>query len=79
MWVLCFGIWFCVSAFGLTAAACYWLDYTGCLDSSLAFADVALRIGAISCICALVEILPIGDDNYTVPGSAALLAALWLR
>jgi len=72
---------FCASAFALTTAACYWLLLTGCLalPSTLAFADVALRIGAISCICALVEILPIGDDNYTVPGSAALLAALWLR
>eukprot|EP00532_Pseudo-nitzschia_australis_P010004 CAMPEP_0168239080 /NCGR_PEP_ID=MMETSP0140_2-20121125/21292_1 /TAXON_ID=44445 /ORGANISM="Pseudo-nitzschia australis, Strain 10249 10 AB" /LENGTH=522 /DNA_ID=CAMNT_0008173283 /DNA_START=260 /DNA_END=1825 /DNA_ORIENTATION=+ len=70
---------FCASAFALTTAACYWLLLTGCLalPSTLAFADVALRIGAISCICALVEILPIGDDNYTVPGSAALLAALW--
>lgn len=70
---------FGVFAFGLTLAICSWLIATGALPSSLAFSELATRIFAISCICALVEVLPVGDDNYTVPGSAALLSWLWLR
>ncbi len=70
---------FAVFASGLTLAICSWLIATGVLPSSLAFTELATRIAAISCICALVEILPVGDDNYTVPGSAALLSYLWLR
>jgi len=70
---------FAVSAFAVTLGVCCWLIATGALSSSLTLVALATRILAISCICALVEILPIGDDNYTVPGSAALLSALWLR
>lgn len=70
---------FAVFASGLTLGICSWLITMGALPSSLVFSELARRIVAISCICALVETLPIGDDNYTVPGSAALLAWLWLR
>ena len=70
---------FAVFAFGLTLGVTSWLIATGALTSSLAFAEMARNILAISCICALVEVLPVGDDNYTVPGSAALLSWLWLR
>ena len=70
---------FAFFAFGITLAICSWLIATGTLSSSLTFSTMAERILAISCICALVEVLPIGDDNYTVPGSAALLSAMWLQ
>jgi len=70
---------FAVFAFGLTLSICSWLIASGSLVSSLDFSEMAARILAISCICALVEVLPVGDDNYTVPGSAALLSWLWLR
>ncbi len=70
---------FSVFAFGLTLGICSWLIAMGALPSSLMFSELARRIFAISCICALVEVLPFGDDNYTVPGSAALLSWLWLR
>jgi len=70
---------FAVSAFALTLGMVSWLIATGALSSSLTFDIMLERILAISCICALVEVLPVGDDNYTVPGSAALLSALWLR
>lgn len=70
---------FAVCAFGLTLSICSWLIASGSLVSSLDFSEMAARILAISCICALVEVLPVGDDNYTVPGSAALLSWLWLR
>ena len=70
---------FAVSAFGVSLGICYFLIAAGALSSSLTLASMATRILVISCICAMVEVLPIGDDNYTVPGSAALLSALWLR
>ena len=70
---------FSIFAFGLTLGICSWLIAMGTLPSSLIFSELARRILAISCICALVEVLPFGDDNYTVPGSAALLSWLWLR
>ena len=70
---------FSIFAFGLTLGICSWLIAMGTLPSSLIFSELARRIFAISCICALVEVLPFGDDNYTVPGSAALLSWLWLR
>eukprot|EP00536_Pseudo-nitzschia_multiseries_P002468 jgi/Psemu1/183659/e_gw1.33.10.1 len=70
---------FAVSAFVVTFAMCWWLIATGSLATSLTLGEMALRIGAISCICALVELLPFVDDNYSVPGSAAVLAALVLR
>ena len=70
---------FCIFSFGLTLGICSWLIATGVLLSVLAVSELATRIFAISCICALVEVLPVGDDNYTVPGSAALLSWLWLR
>ena len=70
---------FSIFAFGLTLGICSWLIAMGTLPSSLIFSELATRIFAISCICALVEVLPFGDDNYTVPGSAALLSWLWLR
>jgi dolichol kinase len=56
-----------------------WLMYTGCLQSSMEPMDLALRIIAISVACSLVELLPVGDDNYSVPLSAAALAALLLH
>ena len=33
---------------------------------------------AISVLCAIVELLPLGDDNITVPAAAALLSLLLL-
>jgi dolichol kinase len=70
---------FAVFSFGLTLGVTSWLIATGALTSSLAFPEMARNILAISCICALVEVLPGIDDNFTVPGSAALLSWLWLR
>jgi phytol kinase len=63
-----------LTSFGLVN----WLSAMGCLETSLGTTDLAIRIIAISVICAMVELLPIGDDNYTVPLSAAALASLLL-
>jgi len=70
---------FAFFSFVVTTGISLWLISTGCLVSSLGFSELAARILAISCICAMVEVLPLGDDNFTVPGSAALLSAVWLR
>ena len=56
-----------------------WLVFTGCLQTALGSADLAIRIFGISLFCAIVELLPVGDDNYTVPLSAAVLAAILLH
>lgn len=72
---------FAVSAFVVTFALVQWLSLTGCMElpSSLGTMDVALRILLISSITAVVELLPVGDDNYTVPLTAAGMAALLLQ
>lgn len=56
-----------------------WLIANGCLQTSLEPMELAVKIIGISVTCALVELLPVGDDNYTVPLTAAALAALLLR
>ena len=70
-------------AFAMSSSLCSiglvsWLISAGCLQSALDFADLSLRIIGISVACALVELVPIGNDNYTVPLCAGLLAALFL-
>jgi phytol kinase len=58
-----------------------WLQFSGCLElpASMMFSDVALRIAGISAVSALLELLPVGDDNLTVPLSAAAMALLFFR
>ena len=56
-----------------------WLIFTGCLETTFEPMALALRIFGISVLCAMVELLPVGDDNYTVPLSAAVLTALLLH
>lgn len=70
---------FFLSASLCTTGAVAWLSFTGCLELPFAMGDVAVRIAAISATCALVELLPFGDDNWTVPISAAMLAAIFLQ
>eukprot|EP00980_Cylindrotheca_fusiformis_P016681 scaffold5024_cov136-Cylindrotheca_fusiformis.AAC.10 len=52
---------------------------TGCYDSLLPPLALLLRIAGISVACAVIELLPIGDDNYTVPLSAAILTAMLIH
>jgi len=46
---------------------------------ALPLAAVAPRLAIISLVAAAVELLPLGDDNLTVPSSAALMSLLLLR
>ena len=70
---------FAVSASFASYGLVNWLQYTGCLEVGLSSLDLALRIVLISVICSIVELVPIGDDNFTVPLSAAALAAFLLQ
>jgi dolichol kinase len=70
---------FAISASFASYGLINWLQYTGCLEVGLSSADLALRIVWISVICSIVELLPIGDDNFTVPLSASALAAFLLQ
>jgi dolichol kinase len=72
---LAFGLSAFLVSFGLAS----WLIATGCLDSTLATSDLAARLLLISFVTAFVELLPFGDDNYTVPGCAAIMSALLLH
>ena len=56
-----------------------WMSYWGCLDlSSYAGIDLWQRVGLITFGSAILELVPIVDDNYSVPLSAALFTLLLL-
>jgi len=62
-------------SFGLSA----WLIHTGTIATSMAVGwDMAQRIFFISFVSAAVELLPIGDDNWSVPIAAAVLSSILL-
>jgi dolichol kinase len=70
---------FWLSASLCTTGAAAWLSFTGCLELPFAMGELTLRITAIAAACAMVELLPFGDDNWNVPISAAILAAIFLQ
>jgi dolichol kinase len=70
---------FIVFAFLTSFGLVNWLITTGCIDLTLGTTDLAVRLLLISVITAFVELVPYGDDNYTVPGTAAVLAAILLK
>jgi len=52
---------------------------TGYVQSTMLPMELFTRVSVISVICSLIELLPIGDDNYNVPLSAAVLTGLLLQ
>jgi phytol kinase len=57
-----------------------WMQYNGCLTLPFEMIEVTTTIALISLISAILEVIPLfGDDNYTVPLSAALLTALFFH
>jgi len=57
----------------------YWMSATGAMVlPALATSDLVSRIVLINFVCTFVELLPIGDDNYTVPLTGAVLTQLLL-
>ena len=53
-----------------------WFRFTGI--TAIAPSQAALRLLLISVCAAFAELLPVGDDNFTVPLSSALLASMLL-
>jgi len=72
---------FWVASTVVTTGLLVWLQYTGCLVlSGGGWTDTAATVAGISLVSAILEVVPsLGDDNYTVPLSAAVLAILFLR
>jgi phytol kinase len=58
-----------------------WMQTWGilALPAGLTMMDIWLRVACICFVSAALELVPIVDDNYTVPISAALGAALLLQ
>lgn len=64
------------TATGLVA----WMQYTECLALPIALPQVAMIVAGITLVSAILEVVPwLGDDNYSVPLSAAILSALFLH
>ena len=64
-----------VASFGLIS----WLTGFGVMDPlDLNTIDLFVRLLVISVVCAAVELIPAGDDNYSVPLSAAMLSSYLL-
>ncbi len=64
-----------VASYGLIS----WLTGFGVMDPiNLSTMDLFGRLLIISVLCAAVELIPAGDDNYSVPLSAAVLSSLLL-
>jgi phytol kinase len=57
-----------------------WMSYWGCLTlpSNMSMEELILRLGVITLGSAVLELVPVADDNYTVPLSAAFLTWLLL-
>ncbi|KAL3811542.1 hypothetical protein ACHAXA_000580 [Cyclostephanos tholiformis] len=70
---------FVVGSFVGSYGLIYWLTSTGAMDAlGLSSLELAWRILVIAVISAGVELIPAGDDNFTVPISAAILSACLL-
>ncbi len=62
-------------SFGLSA----WLIYTGTITTGMTVGwEMAQRIFFISLVSAAVELLPYGDDNWSVPIAAGTLSSVLL-
>lgn len=71
------------SAFFIASTLCsigivWWFNFTGVITISSSFLIIAEKFALISALCAMVELLPLGDDNWSVPISAAVLSKILL-
>jgi len=65
-----------VGSYGLIS----WLTSMGAMEAlDLSPMGLAGRLLAIAVVCAGVELIPVGDDNWSVPLSAALMTAFFLN
>lgn len=54
----------------------WWFNYNGVPLLSDSFQITAGKFALISAFCAMVELIPIGDDNWTVPISAVIVSKI---
>ena len=66
------------AVFAFLASSLFVFLYSLVGFSALTVAQAAPSLLRISFAAAIVELLPIGDDNLSVPLSSALFAMLWL-
>jgi len=56
-----------------------WLQYWGCLEMPLPLLPILLvKLTVVAAVAAFFELIPVADDNYTVPLTAAVLTQLLL-
>jgi dolichol kinase len=70
---------FFVGASSCSVALALWFGYTGVLTLPLELSDLAFRIVVISALSAVIELIPVVDDNWSVPLGAAILSAAFLH
>ena len=71
---------FVVAGFVVSMALLLWFAHFGALDlGARPLKELALRVLLISVGCAAVELVPIADDNLTVPVVGAFLAKVLLQ
>jgi ribulose-phosphate 3-epimerase len=68
---------FCGAAWGASAGILAWMQYWDCL-SAFDVGNVGVRLAVVTLAAAIMELLPVADDNYTVPLSAGIGAFLLL-
>jgi len=56
----------------------WWFNFNGIVTLSTSLFGIAEKFALISALCAMVELVPFGDDNWSVPISAAVLSAIVL-
>lgn len=66
---------FVVGACCVTLPLIAWFHQAGCIQ--IGALEAALPVAVISVVCALVELIPWADDNFTVPLAAVILAQLF--
>lgn len=69
---------FFVSSTMCAVGLAVWMQYAGCLTLGMGLPELIIRICGIMAACAAIELLPLGDDNWTVPLSAAVLSLVFL-
>jgi len=67
---------FIVSAALCSIGLASWLMYTNAIVVALPMGALVSRIILISVVSALVELLPVGDDNWSVPITAGVLSSI---
>ena len=61
----------------VSLAVVQWFVAFGCLgNSTMALGGLTIRLAFISVVCAMIELVPFGDDNLTVPMAAVILTRL---